>query len=276
MKVRISLTKMGKRKTKRTKKQTIKDGKNVGKNEGPKIEIKMESKNVNSEDNNINSEDKNKEVPEDIFDMTLYTDQEILDAVPDLNKLEEMLKGYEQEMEDLMNNDKEWLKNIPEEYRWTEFEECMEEWRNPDLARKMKELREEKEPIEREIAAKIFHELQISKLEQRHKEVKNKIMDELDVVVKRAERLYADLRIAVEEGRIKEDRINEIGIELRFKAEKIEGLQKELESWEEAVKDKNKNIMKLREDNMKLIKETGQLRMTILEIKKGKKDTDHE
>ena len=45
-----------------------------------------------------------------------------------IESLEEMLKAYRKEMQELEISE-ECMKIIPEEYRWTEYEECIEEWK---------------------------------------------------------------------------------------------------------------------------------------------------
>lgn len=208
-----------------------------------------------------------KTIPEGgIFEMELEGDEPLIDRIPDVEYLEKMLEQHKIEMEEMEAN-MSWNmfmnENFPEEYKWTEYEECTEEWRNPNLARKMVELRKQENNIDREEIAKVYHELQISKMEEKHELEKGSLIEDLNKVEEKGEKLFTALRIEIQLKEMLESKEKQLKAEIEVKVQELELEKAKAVTWERLTKERENEIDRITKENIELRKEISELRITM-------------
>jgi len=186
---------------------------------------------------------------------------------PSMENSEYKLEGNIEEMWEIgfMNN------NIPEGYKWTELEEYMMEWKDPNMANKMKELRMKTEEVTIEEAANLFHEIKIMRIKERHNEEKEILINEINFAEKKAERQNTALRIALEEKETLKNKDRELKMEIKIVNKEIKETKRRIKGWEEIGREKDREIERLRKSNFSLIRELEQVRLASYERKRNER-----
>ena len=170
---------------------------------------------------------------------------------------------------------------IPEEYRWNEFDEICMGICKPSLEKKMKEMRTRRSEITENEYIKLHAEIQEAKMIELHRMEKGKLEESLSRMEKMTEETLSALNMAVQDKEIAIITTKTLKTELEAKEEelttmKISNSRKEniIEKWEIGMRENEKEIIRVRKENKKLLEEIKELRLTLQELRKqGRKKT---
>ena len=160
-------------------------------------------------------------------------------------------------------------------YRWNEIDECIQELRNPELGRRMQEIRTTNERISKNEIEKIDYEIKINNMEEKHEIEKGRLIEELDTVEKKAEKLFTALRIGIQDKESALSINRQLTAELKIREQELSSERSSIivkdtiiNTWIKLCGEKDKDLEKVREDNKELRREISELRMTIYENRK--------
>jgi len=203
---------------------------------------------------------------------TLGTDKPCLEETGELFIENRPEQGQEGEME---VNQFHMAEQIPAEYRWNDIDECIQELRNPELGRRMQEIRTTNERISKNEIERINHEIKISNMEEKHEIETGRLIEELDTVEKKAEKLFTALRIGIQDKESALSINRQLTAELKIREQELSSERNSImvkdtiiKTWIKLCSEKDKEIEKVREDNKELRREISELRMTIYENRK--------
>jgi len=162
-----------------------------------------------------------------------------------------------------------------DEYRWNEIDECIQELRNPELGRRMQEIRTTNERISKNEIERINYEIKINNMEEKHEIEKGRLIEELDTVEKKAEKLFTALRIGIQDKESALSINRQLTAELKIREQELSSERSSIivkdtiiNTWIKLCGEKDKELEKVREDNKELRREISELRMTIYENRK--------
>ena len=157
--------------------------------------------------------------------------------------------------------------NVPIEYQWDDFDECTLGITNPELARRMYEIRmTRKEETDHNEIKVIFLQIQISKMVDRQAIERKDWLKERVELGKRSENLFMALRLAVNGKDKAVSSCKEMKAELEVKIQELD-IEKKTSSnrkrigkiWMELCRDKERELSEIREENRGLRQELSDL-----------------
>ena len=164
---------------------------------------------------------------------------------------------------------------IPEELRWDEFEENIQGILNPDLADKMKELRNRFcETVDIKEAINLFAEIKISEKREKVESEKRQMAQELNNSERKAEKHFSDYREAVLEKEAALNAARQMRTELVVQAQElcIERVRASnmtciIQAWTKLCTDKEEELVWLRNEVTRQVHEIRELRDELLQAK---------
>lgn len=169
--------------------------------------------------------------------------------------------------------------NVPTEYRWDEYDECTQGITNPDLARKMYELRyKRKEQTDSSEPKMIFLQIQMSKLVEKQKMERKEWEKSINTLERRSENLYTALKLAVNDKDVAVSSNKEFQAELEVKEKELEIEQETSRKskrigqiWMGLYRDKEKEVTEYRERNKHLERELSELKMELQVVREERR-----